>query len=95
MLLWFSLLRLNEDEMAKPAQKQKNLLEVKSMWYVMQVTTGSESKIQLQCQRMIPKEFLTECFIPYYEEKKRFQGRWVVQKKIMFPGYVFVVTDAL
>ena len=65
------------------------------MWYVVQVYVGNETKIQSQCQRKIKKQFLEECFIPMYEEKKRIQGEWVVQKKVMFPGYLFMVTDAL
>lgn len=65
------------------------------MWYVMQVCTGTENKIKSQCLSHIKKEVLQECFIPLYEEKKRIQGRWQVTEKIMFPGYVFVVTDDL
>ena len=38
---------------------------------------------------------MEECFIPQYEEKKHFRGKWTVLKKILFPGYVFVVTDYL
>ena len=40
------------------------------MWYVMQVRTGSEENIQLQCQKDISSDILEDCFIPYYEEKK-------------------------
>ena len=65
------------------------------MWYVVQVSTGAEERIRLQCEKKIDKSIMEECFIPQYEEKKHFRGKWTVQKKILFPGYVFVVTDYL
>lgn len=65
------------------------------MWYVLQVRTGTEESIRLQCRGNIPKAVLERCFIPYYEEKKRIRGEWTIQKKVLFPGYVFVITDKL
>jgi transcriptional antiterminator NusG len=65
------------------------------MWYVIQVYTGSEDKIRLQCQKRISQEILTDCFLPYYEEKRKIQGEWVLQRKILFPGYLFLVTDQI
>ena len=44
------------------------------MWYVMQVRTGTEENIRCQCQRLISSNVLERCFIPYYQQKKRFQG---------------------
>ena len=63
------------------------------MWYVMQVRTGIEENIRCQCQRMISSEVLNRCFIPYYQQKKRFQGEWHIQEKILFPGYVFLIAE--
>lgn len=65
------------------------------MWYVVQVRTGSEESIRVQCERRIPRSILEECFIPYFEEKRRVQGEWRIQKKILFPGYIFVVTEEI
>lgn len=65
------------------------------MWYVLQVRTGTEESIRLQCRNNIPEAVLERCFIPYYEEKKRIRGEWTIQKKVLFPGYVFVVTEDL
>lgn len=65
------------------------------MWYVVQVRTGTEENIRIQCQKRIPETILQRCFIPYYEEKKRMRGEWVTLKKVLFPGYVFMVTDEL
>lgn len=65
------------------------------MWYVVQVRTGSEESILTQCRKNIPDTVLERCFIPYYEEKKRIQGEWKTQKKVLFPGYIFVITENL
>lgn len=64
------------------------------MWYVIQVRTGKEEEIQLQCEKLIEKEVLERCFIPYYEQMKRYQGKWHKERRILFPGYVFLVSDA-
>ena len=65
------------------------------MWYVLQVRTGTEESIRTQCRSNISEAVLKRCFIPYYEEKRRIRGTWTVLKKVLFPGYVFVVTDQL
>ena len=64
------------------------------MWYVMQVRTGTEENIRCQCQRLISSNVLERCFIPYYQQKKRFQGEWHIQERILFPGYVFLIVRA-
>ena len=65
------------------------------MWYVMQVRTGTEENIRCQCQRLISSNVLERCFIPYYQQKKRFQGEWHIQERILFPGYVFLIAQNL
>lgn len=71
----------------------QGFIEGQALWYVIQVRTGSEENIRIQCEKFIEDKTVMEaCFIPYYEEKKRFQGRWNLQKKILFPGYIFIIT---
>lgn len=62
------------------------------MWYVMQVRTGTEANICRQCDARIPEAILQKCFIPYYEEQKRIRGKWTTLQKVLFPGYVFLIT---
>ena len=45
--------------------------------------------------RYISDTILQECCVFYYEEKQRREGQWKIFKKILFPGYIFVRTDAL
>lgn len=65
------------------------------MWYVLQVRGGMEERIRAQCQKIIAPEVLEQCFIPYYEEKKRYRGAWHTEQKILFPGYVFMISERL
>lgn len=63
------------------------------MWYVIQVRTGMEDNIRIQCEKNIPKKVLKQCFIPYYEERRKITGEWMTRRRVLFPGYVFAVTD--
>lgn len=65
------------------------------MWYVIQVRAGTEERIKLQCEKRIPPEIMERCYIPYYERMRRYKGEWHREKRIIFPGYVFIVSDAL
>ena len=62
------------------------------MWYVAQVFTGEEEKTKDLCEKQVSSQVLERCFIPYYEEMKRYQGKWHKEKRILFPGYVFMIT---
>lgn len=65
------------------------------MWYVVQVRTGTEESVRTQCGKNIGTEILEECFVPYYEERRRIRGEWTTLRKVLFPGYVFMVTERL
>ena len=62
-------------------------------WYVMQVRTGTEESICKQCRKDIEEEVLEKCFLPFYEEKRKIQGQWKILKKLLFPGYVLVISS--
>ena len=65
------------------------------MWYAVQVKTGEEEKTKLLCNKMISKEILEECFIPYYEQKKKYINKWHITNEILFPGYIFMVSNQI
>lgn len=66
-----------------------------SEWYAVQVTTGKEEETACMCRRVIDTEILQECFIPKGERMRRYEGAWHKEKKILFPGYLFFITDAV
>ncbi len=63
------------------------------MWYVIQVRTGTEERIRLQCRQKIRPSVMRRCVIPYYEKMRRYEGAWHKEEKVLFPGYVFLVSD--
>ena len=63
------------------------------MWYVVQVRSGTEHNIRIQCNKKIPDAIMERCFIPYYEEKKKQNGTWNTLQKVLFPGYIFMITE--
>lgn len=63
------------------------------MWYAVQVKTGEEEKTKLICNKLISGDILKECFIPYYERTKKYKGSWHQLVEILFPGYVFMISD--
>ncbi|MDE5697663.1 MAG: antiterminator LoaP [Lachnospiraceae bacterium] len=65
------------------------------MWYVVQVRAGTEERIRRQCISVIDKRVLEQCFVPYYKEQKKYQGTWHTEQKLLFPGYVFMVSNRL
>ena len=50
-------------------------------------------KHPLSVSALISSNVLERCFIPYYQQKKRFQGEWHIQERILFPGYVFLIAE--
>lgn len=72
---------------------QAGKAERAAMWYVIQVRTGTEEEIQRQCENIIDKSILEKCFIPKYEQERKYQGKWHTELNILFPGYVFLVSE--
>lgn len=63
------------------------------MWYAVQVHAGMEEQIRNKCIHIMDKEILERCFVSYYEEKKKYLGAWHIEQKILFEGYVFMVSS--
>ena len=63
------------------------------MWYAVQVRNGREEKVVIQCGKLIEEDILKECFLPRFEKMKRYQGRWHKEEELLFPGYVFTISN--
>ncbi len=63
------------------------------MWYVVQVRTGTEENIRLQCRRQVPEAVLEHCFIPYYEEKNVSGEHGQCRKKSCSPDMFFLLQE--
>lgn len=63
------------------------------MWYAIQIMTGEEHQTAAMCRMLIEKEILSEIFYPETEIMKRYQGTWHKERRPLFPGYLFAVTE--
>ena len=65
-------------------------------WFIARVRVGSEVNVRqrcLECLKQSSSSIIQECYVFRYEEQRHVRGEWVVQEKILFPGYVFLVAD--
>ena len=61
------------------------------MWYVVQVHAGMEEQIRDRCVQAMDPGTLEQCFVPYYEERKRYLGAWHTDKKILLAAQSGIV----
>lgn len=65
------------------------------MWYVIQVATGKEEQILSMIKKYGIQKYLKECFSPKYERGRKYLGQWRQEESILFPGYIFVISDQI
>ncbi len=65
------------------------------MWYVIQVSTGKEEQILEMIKKYGVQEYLEECFIPKYERRRKYLGQWQTERAVLFPGYIFIISDQI
>lgn len=67
------------------------------MWCVVWVQTGQEQITKDMCMKILDDKeksgLFEECFIPMKEKAWKKEGRWIRKKEILFPGYLFFVTE--
>ena len=68
-------------------------MEETEMWYVIQTFGGQEEETADMIRNVISSIYIEECFVPKRERMKKFQGCWHMVEEILFPGYVFGITD--
>lgn len=62
-------------------------------WYAVQVRVSCEHKIADKCRNAISEAILFDCVVPQYIYTKKYQGLWHEEKDILFPGYIFMISD--
>lgn len=63
--------------------------------YVIQVVSGEEFKTLQLVKTIVASELLEDAYIPVVEQYRKYHGEWRVVKEILFPGYLFVVSDRI
>ncbi len=62
------------------------------MIYALQALGGREERTRYLILKMIDSSVYQECFIPYRDMQKCYQGAWITRREILFPGYLFIDT---
>ncbi len=65
-------------------------------WFIARVRIGSEENVRQRCLdyvKLSADNMIRDCYVFRYEEQRRIRGEWIVQKKILFPGYVFIAVE--
>ena len=62
-------------------------------WYVVQVRSGREEKIINACHLYVDASALEECFLPRFQRMKKIRGQWQEVEEVLFPGYLFFISD--
>ncbi len=71
------------------------------MWYVVWTRTGQEERLLRLCRQRLQRGKTAEeersafesCFVPKYERAWRTKGCWEKREEILFPGYLFFITE--
>lgn len=62
------------------------------MWYVIQTLKGKELKNTENIRRNVAEDN-EKIFVIENEKMFRIRGEWIIDRKPLFPGYIFVTTD--
>lgn len=65
------------------------------MYYVIQVATGTEDRVEEQIKVMVGNDLYDSCFHPVRRMKKKFRGEWKEIQEKLLPGYVFIMSDCV
>ena len=63
------------------------------MWYVLQVPTGREDRLIEEIRSYRIQEYFEEVFAPRSVRKKKYRGKWQTSEELLFPGYLFVISE--
>ena len=63
------------------------------LYYVLQVASGMEDKVEEQIRVMVEKDLYGLCFHPIRHMKKKIRGEWKELREKLLPGYVFITSD--
>ena len=66
---------------------QKGVLGI---WYVLFCPNQKEEELLLACKRHLTREALGDAFIFTYDRMRRFQGVWHLERRLLFPHYLFL-----
>lgn len=65
------------------------------VWHVIQVMHEEERRTMELIKVLIDRLLIQDIFLPEMEVMKRYHGEWHKERALMFPGYIFIVTETI
>ena len=84
---------MESEQKVRNGEAYSKLEKSRRMWYVIQVSTGKEEQSLMMLKKYGVQKYLKECFSPRYEHRRKYLGQWRQEEAILFPGYIFVISD--
>lgn len=63
------------------------------IWYMLHCKKQNEWKILNICRQKLSEDALKTAFVFTYDRMRRFQGKWHLERQLMFPAFVFLESD--
>ena len=64
-----------------------------SNWYVIQTIKDREEELCRDLKDILDAELYEHCFVPMSERQHRKEGKFILFKEPLFPGYLFIVSN--
>ncbi len=64
------------------------------MWYAVLAGKGREKTAIEKCRNALSTDAAVDIFAPAYQYLKRYAGQWNLEEAVLFPGYVFIESNA-
>ena len=61
-----------------------------AIWYVLYCPNQKEETLLSACKRHLTREALGDAFIFTYDRMRRYDGTWHLERRILFPHYLFL-----
>ena len=84
---------MESEQKVRNGEAYSKLEKSRRMWYVIQVSTGKEEQILEMIIKYGVQRYLEEYFVPKYERKRKYLGQWRTERTVLFPGYIFIITE--
>lgn len=82
------------DESAENDEVSNNAKnDLAEQWYVIHTMSGKEEVLMKYVDIFVDRSYVSECFVPKRERKKKVNQQWKVITEKIFKGYVFIVTS--
>ncbi len=67
--------------------------EAFAIWYAVYCPTVEEREAIDFCRYVLDKSVLKDAFVLHYEQMRRYRGEWHMERRPLFPGYIFLESE--